>query len=270
MMGEFARLKDTSEKLTQRLDKGGLDGLDHVLNATTRTAATYRYTYDRFLQYFRDRPTSQPLSEQDLYVGFAMAHSWMATIKQLDPSTDTIRSAVESLNRVRGMKPESLGLHRVDQGRMPPEQMAQVEAAIEPLRQFLGSAVGPSRLLHFLNPMVFPIWDSVIHRYCDRTAPHSTSDSLNRYLEYTYDVHTLINHPDFDRLVYAPLSEAMERAYKAVSDQYRTPETMGKVRAIEFIMFFGGKAESTYGLAEMVSSSSYSPQRVPPTSRPSS
>jgi hypothetical protein len=151
------------------------------------------------------------------------------------------------------MKPEALGLHGVDQGRMPPEQMAQVEAVIKPLRQFLGSVVGTSRLLHFLNPLVFPIWDSVIHRYCDRTVRHATSDSLNRYLEYTYDVHTLIHHPDFDRLVYAPLSEALEQAYQAVSNQYRTPETMGKVRAIEFIMFFGGKAESAQGLEEMVS-----------------
>lgn len=254
-MVEFARLKETSDRLIQRLDSGGLDALDHVLNATTRTAATYRYTYDRFLQYFRDRPASQPLTEQDLFVGFAMAHSWMATIKQLDPSTDTIRSAVESLNRVRSMKPETLGLHGVDQGRMPLEQLGQVESLIQPLRQFLGSVVGTSRLLHFLNPLVFPIWDSVIHRYCDRRAPHATSDSLNRYLEYTYDVHSLIHHPDFDRLVYAPLSKALEQAYQAVSKQYRTPQTMGKVRAVEFVMFFGGKAESVHGLEESISPS---------------
>ncbi len=254
-MVEFARLKETSDRLIRRLDSGGLDALDHVLNATTRTAATYRYTYDRFLQYFRDRPASQPLTEQDLFVGFAMAHSWMATIKQLDPSTDTIRSAVECLNRVRGMRPDALGLHGVDRGRMPLEQMTQVETVIEPLRQFLGSVVGTSRVLHFLNPLVFPIWDSVIHRYSDRSAPHATSDSLNRYLEYTYDVHTLIHHPDFDRLVYTPLSEALERAYQAVSDRYRTPQAMGKVRAVEFIMFFGGKAETAHGLEEPLSPS---------------
>jgi len=38
-----------------------------------------------------------------------------------------------------------------------------------------------------------------------------------------------------------PLTEALQRDHQAFSDVYRKPERMGKVRATEFIMFFGGK-----------------------------
>ncbi len=240
-MVEFERLKETADRLIQRLNEGGLRALDETLNATGKTAATYRYTYDRYIQYFKDKSLQEALTEQDLYVGFAMAYSWMATIKQLDPRIDTIQSAVSALNRLRGLTPSDVEIETSVNEKVSPEQAAEIGTMIEPVRQFLSSVIGTSKLLHFVNPDVFPIWDSVIHKYCDSLKQTRASDSLNRYVEYTFNIHRLINHADFDALIYTPLTNALERDHQAFSDMYRKPARMGSVRATEFIMFFGGK-----------------------------
>lgn len=239
-MIEFTYLQGTAERLVRRLETGGLTGLDQVLNASTKTAATYRYTYDRFLRYFRDKPEGRALEEQDLFVGFALAYSWMATIKQLDPAIDTVRAATAALNRLRSFQ---VGEMEASPPSALPEWILRLQPEIEPVRQFLGSVVGTSRLLHFVNPEIFPMWDAVIHRYYDRSVPGRTLDSLRRYIEYTADVHRLVNHPDFLQQVYKPVSGALAEAYQAVSEQYPTPEPMGRIRTVEFVMFYGGKAE---------------------------
>lgn len=229
-MVEFERLKATAEQLIARLSEGGLTALDEALNTSKWTAATYRYSYDRYLQYFRDKPAGDSLSELDLFIGFAMAYSWMATMKHLDPRIDTLQATAQSLNRIRGM--DAL------------EQDADaLETLLEPIRQFIGSVVGTSKLLHFVNPEVFPIWDSVVQRYFARVKWRAASDSLGRYLEFTQNVHELIRHPQFDTVIYAPLSLALDSAHEQVSDQYRKPNPMGKVRTAEFVMFFGGRVE---------------------------
>jgi len=242
-MIDFTRLQATSERLVRRLETGGLTALDQVLNASTRTAATYRYTYDRFLRYFRDKPAGQMIDEQDLFVGFALAYSWMATIKQLDPAIDTVRSATAALNRLRSLRAADMAGSPPAPASAPPEWVLRLQPEIEPVRQFLGSVVGTSRLLHFVNPEAFPMWDAVIHRYYDKAVPGRTLDSLRRYIEYTADVHWLVSHPDFVPRVYEPVSAALAEAYEAVSDQYPTPEPMGRIRTAEFVMFYGGKAE---------------------------
>lgn len=242
-MLEIERLIDTNKTLIKRLQKGGLNALDEVLNTTRKTAATYRYTYDRYLQYFRDKPAAENLTEQDLYLGFGCAYSWMATIKQLDPRLETINVAVDALNRVSSTYPEHLNIEKVTGADIPKQEIQRLEQMIRPIRQFLGSVIGASKLLHFVNPGVFPIWDTTIHRYCDHADMKNTSDSLHRYVLYIYNVHILINNAGFNESIYHPLTKALALAHEAVKDQYKTPEVMGKVRTAEFIMFFGGRLE---------------------------
>lgn len=240
-MVEFERLAETARKLIVCVREGGIQGLDETLAASRTTFATYRYTYDRYVQYFRER-RGQELTEQDLFVGFAFAYSWMATIKQLDPALVTISSGVAALNKVHILQPAELGAADGVDG----QTVERLVGMIEPVRYFLGSVVGTSKMLHFVNPEVFPIWDAVIHRYC-RLPEHTGADSLKVYAEYTFRVHLLANHPEFATEVYEPLLQAMQQAHEPIGDLYRSPELMGKVRATEFVMFYGGKAESAAG-----------------------
>ncbi|MCP4407139.1 MAG: hypothetical protein GY807_05140 [Gammaproteobacteria bacterium] len=242
-MLEIERLIDTNKKLIRQLREGGLDALDKVLNTTRKTAATYRYSYDRYLQYFRDKPAGEDLTEQDLYVGFGFAYSWMATIKQLDPRIKIIDSAVDALNEVRSIHPADLGPGKIKTGTISNDEVLRIQRTIEPIRQFLGSVTGSSKLLHFVNPEIFPIWDVTIHGYCDQNHLKNSSDSLQRYVRHTFNVHSLINDASFNEIIYHPLTKALNQAHETVRDQYRIPDPMSKVRSAEFLMFFGGRLE---------------------------
>lgn len=241
-MVEFERLAETASKIIADAQEGGVGRLDAALTSSRTTSGTYRYTYDRYIQYFQER-RNQKLTEQDLFIGFAFAYSWMSSIKQLDPALSTVRSAVVALNKLYALRPEELGVTSYDPAAADPTKVERVASMIEPIRYFLGSVIGTSKMLHFVNPDVFPIWDAFIHRYCRTTAQTSAADSLKVYTEYTFRIHNLIKHADYDIKVYEPLLQAMEQANSIIGDRYRTPEPMGKVRATEFIMFFGGKAE---------------------------
>jgi hypothetical protein len=241
-MVEFERLAETAAKLTARLSEVGLAGLDETLTASRTTSGTYRYTYDPYVRYFRDKP-GNGLTEQDLFVGFAFAYSWMSSIKQLDPALATVASAVAALNKLHVLQAADLGVKGYDPAAIDPRHVEGLATMIEPIRYFLGSVIGTSKLLHFANPEVFPIWDAVIHRYCRLPEHPGAADSLKVYAHYTFMVHHLVSHPDYEAQIYGPLLQAMEQAHNAISDQYRAPEPVGKVRSAEFIMFFGGKAE---------------------------
>jgi hypothetical protein len=243
-MVEFERLAETAEKLITRARERGITGLDETLTVSRTTSGTYRYTYDRYVQHFKEK-RNNALTEQDLFIGFAFAYSWMATIKQLDPALTVVSSAVSALNKLHALRPADLGVTAYDPMAVDPEKVENLATMIEPIRHFLGSVVGTSKMLHFVNPEVFPIWDAVIHRYCRMPEQTGVADSLKVYAQYTFMIHRLVNHPDFDARVYQPVLAAMEQAHHAISDQYRAPEPMGKVRATEFILFFGGKAEYT-------------------------
>lgn len=242
-MVEIERLIDTNEQLIKRLREGGLEAIDRVLNTTRKTAATYRYSYDRYLQYFRDKSRNETLTEQDLYVGFGIAYSWMATIKQLDPRVKVVASAVDSLNRVRNMRPADLHLSDASDSVIPSDQIAKLETIIEPIRKFLSSVIGASKLLHFVNSDVFPIWDATIHRYWENNGNKYSSDSLNRYIHYFYNIHSLVNNAHFEDVLYRPLNDALNRAHEVARAEYKVPEPMGKIRSAEFVMFFGGRLE---------------------------
>lgn len=244
-MIEFERLAETAGRLVAQVREGGLERLDDTLTASRTTSGTYRYTYDRYLQYFREK-RGQRLTEQDLYVGFAFAYSWMASIKQLDPAIATVKAATAALNELHGIQPAELSATADGNNDVSQEQIEQLAAKAEPLRYFLGSVIGTSKLLHFVNPEVFPIWDAVIHRY-SRLPKTSAADSLKVYAQYTCIVHGLTCHSDFETKIYEPLLRAMETAHREISDKYRAPEPMGKVRATEYIMFFGGKSEHGLG-----------------------
>lgn len=242
-MVTFERLAETAGRLITRLREGGIAGLDETLTASRTTSGTYRYTYDRYVQYFRERQGE--LTEQDLFIGFAFAYSWMSSIKQLDPALVTVNSAVAALNKAHALRPDELSATSSEFTTIEGEKVERLATMIEPVRYFLGSVIGTSKMLHFVNPNVFPIWDAIIHRYCHLPEQTTAADSLKLYAQYTSMVHRLINHPDYETKIYRPLLSAMEQAHNAISDQYRPPEPMGKVRAAEFVMFFGGKAEHT-------------------------
>lgn len=69
---------------------------------------------------------------------------------------------------------------------------------IQHVANCLHSMVGASKLLHFINPNVFPIWDSKIQAF--RGLPNGYYDMSNvgNYIEYVNDVHAIATEEGFN------------------------------------------------------------------------
>ncbi len=95
----------------------------------------------------------------------------------------------------------------------------------------LHSVVGASKLLHFANPDVFPIWDSNIEVF--RKKPDSDITSVSQYMDYVGEVHSIRRETGFHEFYIEFCS-----AYSARLATNGVPTySIGHVRAIEAAVF---------------------------------
>jgi hypothetical protein len=91
--------------------------------------------------------------------------------------------------------------------------------------------VGASKLLHFANPALFPIWDSNIEAF--RAKPGSDVTSVPQYMDYVAEVHGIRAEPGFPAFY-----SAFCAAYSArLTANGITAYSIGHVRAIEAAAF---------------------------------
>jgi len=111
----------------------------------------------------------QVLTERDFVCGAHMVYGWMPTILEIH--------VTESLSLLDGV---SL-LHKArTQGQLSCSELQQLAQLVN------RSVVGASKLLHFVNPEAFAIWDSRIYRFIYEQAPHqnrvNNAAAYERYL----------------------------------------------------------------------------------------
>jgi hypothetical protein len=106
-----------------------------------------------------------------------MAYGWMPRILQLD--REYMEPALMALRRARTATVADL-----------------VAGDIEPVSRCLHSVVGASKVLHFVNPYVFPISDSGIVRF--RGIPVSDLEDERQYCVYVREVHRITQELGFD------------------------------------------------------------------------
>lgn len=106
-------------------------------------------SYVEFLKYFRDLKT---ITRHNLIIGINFTYGWMPTI--FDFRSGNFDEALDILNRTK-------------QGRN-----LTVDELILLKGLFNNSLVGTSKLLHFINPNNFAIWDSRVYRYLIGKEPY--------------------------------------------------------------------------------------------------
>jgi len=125
----------------------------------------YLYTYERYTKYYRNK---DQLTQDDVITGIAFVYSWMPRILSID--TEKI--------------PEFIRL--VDVYKTSAEK-SNVEKVLNSAKECCGgSLVGASKLLHFIFPDSFPIYDSHVYRYCfpENKAYHHHVSKLKNYIQY--------------------------------------------------------------------------------------
>jgi hypothetical protein len=137
-------------------------------------AYTYLATYPAILA-LASEPSALDLAR--FYQIAVMAYGWMPRVLRLNRGET--EPALMALRRARTATVTDL-----------------VAADIEPVARCLHSVVGASKVLHFVNPNVFPISDSGIARF--RRIPVSDLENEQQYCVYVREIHRIIGESGFD------------------------------------------------------------------------
>jgi hypothetical protein len=139
-----------------------------ALEPTTPIPADNSYitSYPYLLEYFASRSS---FDAGDVVRGAHMAYGWMPTIVHLYPENgkDDLTSAAIILTKAK------------KGGDLSKKEIGLLATLVN------HSLVGASKLLHFVAPEHFPIWDSKVYTFIhEKEANHNRVNSIDAYAQY--------------------------------------------------------------------------------------
>lgn len=165
-------------KISEKSNQEIIEQLTNIANNFDSTKENYLLSYPHFLNYFKNLQT---INLENLIIGISFTYSWMPTI-------------LKSIKLEKNEKLISI-LNEVKNGRIiNEEQLATLKTA------FNNSLVGTSKLLHFINPKQYAIWDSRVFRFLNNEEPHKYKlEKPKVYLEYIEFIESLKTEKNFDK-----------------------------------------------------------------------
>ena len=122
---------------------------------------SYHKSYFHFINYFAER---NEITEQDLVIGSNFTYGWMPTI--LNFKSADFQLAVDALNRAKAT------------ARISSTDLMVLKGLIN------NSLVGVSKLLHFINPQVYAIWDSRVCNFLTGKSHKQKVENIERFWSY--------------------------------------------------------------------------------------
>lgn len=166
---------------------------------------SYVVSYPYLLEYFSSKPS---LEAGDVVRGAHMIYGWMPTILELYPEQG--RS---------GLDVAAQTLAKAKAGSALSDKEIETLAAL-----VNNSLVGASKLLHFVAPNHFPIWDSKVYSFVHEKRPHHYRvNSVETYKQYVALLKDLATKPEFPTLL--------------DSVQKKIGYNVSPLRALELVMF---------------------------------
>jgi len=177
---------------------------------------SYLRSYPLLLAHVARLTHSAPLDEGAFVAVAHLAYGWMPTILHLD--FDALPHA----------------LQRVDEARqgavLGGPHLQEVAAAVN------HSVVGASKVLHFVNPALYPIWDRRVYRFYHRSSGTVHEYQVNNaaaYADYAATCREAVRLTAFEPIRRAVAQQL--RQYPAYANRPVAP-----LRALEFAMFSAG------------------------------
>jgi hypothetical protein len=119
-------------------------------------------SYPEFLKYFNDLKT---ITKHNLIIGINFTYGWMPTI--FDYRSDKFKEAIDILNQAK------------KGNKLSADNLVLLKGLLN------NSLVGTTKLLHFIRPDNFAIWDSRVYRYLTNKEPYDNRiGNCNTYLDY--------------------------------------------------------------------------------------
>jgi hypothetical protein len=140
---------------------------------------SYIRTYPEFIKYF-EKINHGEINEHNLIIASHFVYGWMPTIIHLNLNEKD--KVIFLLNAVKAG-------HILDIS-----ELNILKSAIN------NSIVGLSKLLHFINPINYAIWDSRIFRYTTGKKSIYGLDKPGLYLEYLKGIDKISKHKNFEDL----------------------------------------------------------------------
>lgn len=150
--------------------------LTNIANNFKSTDENYLLSYPYFLNYFQNL---ESINLENLVIGISFTYSWMPTI-------------LKALN-LKNTEEVLFILNEVKKGKLIDEQQLTTLKTT-----FNNSLVGTSKLLHFINPKQYAIWDSRVFRFLNDVEPHKYRlEKPRAYIEYFKLIEELKNEEPF-------------------------------------------------------------------------
>ncbi len=181
---------------------------------------SYYITYPEFLEHFR---RIKKFEKHDAIVGIHLIYGWMPTICHL--KSEDFDQVATILNKVKENK----------------QQLIEEELNI--LKNvFNNSIVGTSKLLHFICPENYPIWDSNVCRYLNISA--HKANYISTYLRYIETCKEIIKY--YKNNKYFKDNKTGKDYITLVKDKIKEFESyketnISDMRAVELVMFTNGQ-----------------------------
>jgi hypothetical protein len=161
---------------------------------------SYVNTYQNFIEHFK---AIQEITWHDVVIGSHLVYGWMPTIIKLNYSEKD--KVVKVLNLAK--RGDELSIN----------DLLVLKKTVN------NSLVGASKLLHFINPEKYAIWDSRIFRFITEKKSQYGIDKPENYLEYLRGLAEISNNKNYQSF------------HKKVESKFDYKITA--FRAIEIVMF---------------------------------
>jgi len=162
---------------------------------------SYILSYQEFLEFFR--LIDGKIDRHHLFISSHFVYGWMPTI--IDLNITDIDNVLRLLNEVKNGK------------KLNSKELDVIKKCMN------NSMVGASKLLHFINPKDYAIWDSRIVRYITGNKSSYGIDNSDNYNEYLERITDIINADGFTEI---------QSTITGLLNYFVTP-----MRSIELIMF---------------------------------
>lgn len=168
--------------------------------------SNYEISYPYFVDFFKNK---KEITERDLIISANFVYGWMPTILKLNKNSkeysieNLIKDSVKILNKIHY---SNKALEKED---------------IETLMKLINnSVVGVSKLLHFINPEKYPIFDSKISKYLN------VKINPKNYIDYVSKCNELITSSNYENI---------HKRYLEKTRQDKSKIT--KIRSLENLIF---------------------------------
>lgn len=191
-------------KIREKSNHEIIENLIKIADNFDSTKENYLLSYPYFLDYFKN---IQTINLENLIIGISFTYSWMPTILK-SIKLDNVEKAISILNEVKNEK-----------------YLTELQLTILKTT-FNNSLVGTSKLLHFINPEQYAIWDSRVFRFLNSEEPHKYKlEKPRAYIEYIGFIDNLKTEKSFNNF------------YKLMKE--KVGYDISKTRALELAFFKG-------------------------------